>query len=81
VLIQVVNIVANSFIACIHFDPSCWKGVAGDGCSSAWVRSVAAITAASALERPGTLQCWGMNSTVSTIRSCPIDDQYIRRHR
>jgi hypothetical protein len=38
-----LNIVANSLIACICFDPSCWKGVAGDGCSSAWVRSVAAL--------------------------------------
>jgi hypothetical protein len=25
-----LNIVANYLIACIRFDPSCWKGVAGD---------------------------------------------------
>jgi hypothetical protein len=69
------NIVANSFIACIHSDPICWKGGAGAGCSRTWVRSVAAITAASALDMPGILQCWDMNSTVSKIRSCPVDEQ------
>jgi hypothetical protein len=52
----VSNISANSLIACIRLYPSCWKGVAGDMCSSAWVRSIAAITAASALDIPGTLQ-------------------------
>jgi hypothetical protein len=75
------NTVANSLITCIRFDPSCWKGFAGDGRSSAWVRLVAAIMAASALDRPGTLQCWDINSNMSTICSCPVDDQYIRWHR
>jgi hypothetical protein len=34
------------------------------------------MVAASALEGPGTLQCCGMNSMVSTIRSCPVVEQY-----
>jgi hypothetical protein len=51
-----LNIFANSLIACMRSDPSCWKGIAGNGYSRTWVRSVANIMAASALDMPGNLQ-------------------------
>jgi hypothetical protein len=66
----------NLFIACILSVPGCLKGVVGAGFLNAWVRSNAALVAASALESPGTLQCFGKNSTVLLILSCPVVEQY-----
>jgi hypothetical protein len=71
------KISADSFIACILSDPGCLNSIAGAGCRSAWARSDDAIVAASALDMDGTLQCWGMNSTVLKIRSCMAMEQYI----
>jgi hypothetical protein len=76
-----LNIAANSFIACILSGPGCLNGVAGAGFRSVWVRSDAAILALSALDMAGTLQCWGKNSTVSTIRSCSVIEQNTRWQR
>jgi hypothetical protein len=55
------KIAANFSIACIISMPVCLNGVVGAGLFKAWARSNAAIVAASALESPGTLQCWGRN--------------------
>jgi hypothetical protein len=70
------KIAANLFIACILSVPGCLKGVVGAGFLNAWVRSNAALVAASVLESPGTLQCFGKKSTVSLILSCPVVEQY-----
>jgi hypothetical protein len=72
------KIAANFLIACILSVPGCLNGVVGAGCCRACVRSAAAIAAASALDITGTLQCWGGNSTVSHILSCPVAEQYMR---
>jgi hypothetical protein len=70
------KIAANFFISCILSVPGCLNGVVGVGFAKTFVRSNAAIVAASALESPGTLQCLGNNSTVSLMRSCPVVEQY-----
>jgi hypothetical protein len=64
-----LKIADNSLIACILSDPGCLNGVAGTGCMISYV---ADMVVASALDRPGTLQCCGVNLMVSTIRSCPV---------
>jgi hypothetical protein len=63
---------ANFLIACVLSVPGCLNGAVGglDFCS-AWVRYAAARALVSTLEIPGNLQCWGENSTVSHILSCP----------
>jgi hypothetical protein len=66
------------FISCILSVPGCLNGVIGVGFAKAFVRSNAAIVAASTLETPGTLQCLGKNYTVSLIRACPVVEQYTR---
>jgi hypothetical protein len=72
------KIATNFLIACILSVPSGLNGVVGARCCRACSRSAAAIAAASALDIPGTLQCWGGNSTVSHILSCPVAEQYTR---
>jgi hypothetical protein len=75
------KIAANFFIACILSVPGRLNGVVGAGLFKAWVRSDAVIVAAYTLESPGTLQCWGKNSAVSLILSCPVVEQYTRCSR
>jgi hypothetical protein len=69
------KITANSLIACILSKTGCLNGGDGAGCMIAWARSVTATVATSALDRPGNLQCCGMNSMVSTIHPCPVAAQ------
>jgi hypothetical protein len=75
------NIAANSLNTCILSDPGCLNGVHGAGWMSVWERSAATMVAASTLDRPGTLQFWGMASMVSKILSCPVVEQYTRRQQ
>jgi hypothetical protein len=70
------NMDANFLIAFILSDPGCLNEVVGVGCSSACVRSTAAMVAVSALEITDNLQCWGKNSIVSLILSFPVVERY-----
>jgi hypothetical protein len=67
---------ANFVIACILSVPGCLNGMVGVGCCRAWARSNDAIVASFALEMTGILQCWGGDSSVLLILSCPVVEQY-----
>jgi hypothetical protein len=86
------KIAANFLIACILSAPGCLNGVVGAGCCRACARSAAAIAAASALDIPGTLQCWGgillchisfnvqlLNSIFGELGSVPLPVRHILR--
>ncbi len=55
-------------------DPSCANGVVGDGFCNAWIKSLVAKMAASALDVLGISKAWGKNSIVLMILAAAVLD-------